>query len=302
MTSCPSLSSSLLGQLLVAITLLLSFTSASLARRNVHSHLQQNPNGDEIFALGNLTYLANLKHPRVLLHDGCDEPGDTTGTLVPFTVVVTDQQIITASYLQGIVSSYVIGDDVYTEDFLEGIYLASNGSGNVSLDPSAISYLQGVSISYLYLDTAFSAHKKDFISSFNTTFVAGLAGSCLPPGPYLASMKTNSISFASVYLLYRDSYRDFLYGVYDTNDGNGTHSSVGVFNAQFWAPMIPVPSRIYYWNDPRPLAGKRVAVKDLFDIKGLVTSGGSQAWAYITPPANITAPCIQQIVSRTCLY
>lgn len=58
-----------------------------------------------------------------------------------------------------------------------------------------------------------------------------------------------------------------------------------------------MPSRIYSWGDNRPLAGERVAIKDLYDIKGLQTSGGSQAWAYITPVANGTAPSVQQIIN-----
>jgi hypothetical protein len=57
-----------------------------------------------------------------------------------------------------------------------------------------------------------------------------------------------------------------------------------------------VPSRIYYWEDVRPLAGERVAIKDLYDLKGLQTSGGSQAWARITPTANGTAPSVQHII------
>lgn len=57
-----------------------------------------------------------------------------------------------------------------------------------------------------------------------------------------------------------------------------------------------VPSRIYSWGDERPLAGERVAIKDLYDIKGLQTSGGSQAWAYITPTSNGTAPAVQKIL------
>jgi hypothetical protein len=49
-------------------------------------------------------------------------------------------------------------------------------------------------------------------------------------------------------------------------------------------------------GDDRPLAGERVAIKDLYDVKGLQTSGGSQAWARITPTANGTAPSVQQIL------
>lgn len=60
--------------------------------------------------------------------------------------------------------------------------------------------------------------------------------------------------------------------------------------------MIPVPSRIYSWSDSRPFAGYRVAIKDLYDMKGLITSGGSQAWAQIVEVANETAPSVQRIV------
>jgi len=44
------------------------------------------------------------------------------------------------------------------------------------------------------------------------------------------------------------------------------------------------------------LARERVSIKDLYDIKGLQTSGGSQAWATITAIANGTAPSVQQII------
>jgi Asp-tRNA(Asn)/Glu-tRNA(Gln) amidotransferase A subunit family amidase len=58
-----------------------------------------------------------------------------------------------------------------------------------------------------------------------------------------------------------------------------------------------VPSRIYSWTDHRPLAGQRFGIKDIFDVKGLVTTSGSIAWTMITDPANATAPAIQRIVS-----
>lgn len=133
-------------------------------------------------------------------------------------------------------------------------------------------------------------------SEASINFIAGLSGVELPPGPYAASVSEGSISLGAVYRLYRDAYRDFLYGAYSANDGQGTFSAVEIFQSRFWDPLIPVPSRLYAWGDPRPLAGLRVAIKDLFDMKGLVTSGGSQAWAEITEPANETAPSIQRLV------
>lgn len=63
-----------------------------------------------------------------------------------------------------------------------------------------------------------------------------------------------------------------------------------------------MPSRIYSRSDNRSLAGVRVGVKDLFDVKGLQTTGGSRAWAAINPIANHTAPAIQRIVSSNLMF
>jgi hypothetical protein len=57
-----------------------------------------------------------------------------------------------------------------------------------------------------------------------------------------------------------------------------------------------VPSRIYSWEDDRPLAGERVAIKDLYDLNGTQTSAGSHSYIEVTPIANRTAPSIQRIV------
>ncbi|KAI1762548.1 hypothetical protein GGR53DRAFT_468195 [Hypoxylon sp. FL1150] len=93
-------------------------------------------------------------------------------------------------------------------------------------------------------------------------------------GPYAASISETTVAFGSAYCLYRDSYRDFLYGTYESSNGSNSFTPVEVFNSRFWDPMIPVPSRIYSWGDSRPFAGYRVAIKDLFDMKGLITFGG----------------------------
>jgi len=46
----------------------------------------------------------------------------------------------------------------------------------------------------------------------------------------------------------------------------------------------------------RPLAGKRVAVKDIYDIKGLVTGASSQAYTRLSKPALTTARCVQTLL------
>lgn len=123
-------------------------------------------------------------------------------------------------------------------------------------------------------------------SEASVSYISGISGigTELPPGPYAASISSSSITLGTVYRLYRDAYRDFLYGTYESGGGQGqgpaTFRGVEIFQPRSWDPLIPVPSRIYAWGDPRPLAGLRVAIKDLFDMRGLVTSGGSQAVSY----------------------
>ena len=60
------------------------------------------------------------------------------------------------------------------------------------------------------------------------------------------------------------------------------------------ALCIAVPSRIRDAIDTtRPLAGLRVAVKDIFQIEGIRTSLCNRAYYELYPPATKTAGCIE---------
>ncbi|KAI1804583.1 amidase family protein [Daldinia bambusicola] len=275
-------------------------------------HLQTTRHGDVEFGLGDRTYLANIRHPKAAILLGGDGNGQATaanwqGSLVPLTAVLTDREVVTAEYLRAVIESYLsAGDDVFSDDFLEGIYIGNNGTSNASgqtatttttttLDASALQYLNYLAPQHLILDTSFESigcyievtylGDTDAISSPNLT-----------AGPYAALISEDLIALGAVYRLHRDTHRNFLYGTYDSDDGEGTFAPVEIFQPRSWDPLIPVPSRIHSWGDPRPLAGLRVAVKDLFDMKGLATSGGSRAWASIVEAANETAPSVQRIV------
>ncbi|KAI1214284.1 amidase family protein [Annulohypoxylon truncatum] len=262
-------------------------------KRSAWKHLQTTQHGSVAFELGNQTYLANIKHPKAVLSGNYSAIATRQDSPVPLTVIFAEGDVVTGDYLQGVITSYLEGDDVFSEDFLEALYIASNSTGgNPILDTSALTYLSGLAPKHIFLDSSFGGRRL----SSNVPVIYIAAPSNLTAGPYAASISETSIAFSTVYRLYRDSYRDFLYGTYDSNDGTGSFRPVSIHQSRFWDPMIPVPSRIYSWGDPRPLAGSRVAIKDLYDMRGLVTSGGSQAWASITGPANATAPSVQRIV------
>ena len=283
--------------LAVSLCLVKSTFSAPILKRSACVKSGVTPTGDVSFTLGDISYLANVRYPKATLKVGCKKVTVAADDLTPFTVVSINETLVTGGLLEDIITSYTTGDDVFTEAFLEGIYIAFDGSAEATIDPSAITYLESLAPGYVLLDSAFAASMAKAVSDVTITLVPSSAVP-IPSGPYAATISTSSIKFNMVYRLYTDSYRDFLYGTYSSDDGEDTFSSLDLFYARNWFPLIPVPSRIYSWSDSRPLAGARVAIKDLFDMKGLVTSGGSQAWATVNSIANSTAPSIQRIVDQ----
>lgn len=61
--------------------------------------------------------------------------------------------------------------------------------------------------------------------------------------------------------------------------------------------MIPVPSRLtYQTSTSKPLANVRLAIKDLFDVKGVKTSGQNRAYASLYPEAEETAHFLRKLL------
>ena len=57
--------------------------------------------------------------------------------------------------------------------------------------------------------------------------------------------------------------------------------------------VVAVPSRLYYpATSGRPLIGKRISVKDLFHLEGMVTTIGSRSYAECYGVQKSTAKCI----------
>jgi Asp-tRNA(Asn)/Glu-tRNA(Gln) amidotransferase A subunit family amidase len=60
---------------------------------------------------------------------------------------------------------------------------------------------------------------------------------------------------------------------------------------------IAVPSRTGLLNEStKPLAGVRIAVKDIFDVKGIRRTACNRAYYAISTPAASTAPSIQILI------
>lgn len=80
-------------------------------------------------------------------------------------------------------------------------------------------------------------------------------------------------------------------------DENEDHHNLKAGSVAAGGLTIAVPSRLYFTKtEDKPLAGVRLAVKDLYDLKGVKTSGGNRALFEMTSPANVTAAAVQSLI------
>ncbi|KAH7303823.1 amidase signature domain-containing protein [Stachybotrys elegans] len=97
-----------------------------------------------------------------------------------------------------------------------------------------------------------------------------------------------------VYSLHPDTYDAFMYGSFPDSSEPGKHQQLHVSIAGSRVPYVIVPSRLSSTGaDAGPLAGLRYAVKDIFHIDGLKTSGGSRAYYEAYGYQNYTTETVQ---------
>lgn len=179
--------------------------------------------------------------------------------LKPVTVV---QQPITAAQLPALVSSWMQEDDVFQAAFLQAVFLAGAAT-NQSNSPEG------------------------------TTFTVLALESTVPSGPYF--LDTNSGFLHTVYRLYDDFAGSFTESLLQTPEG--TFQTLSAQTSTTATLTIGVPSRLYFTpSNEKPLAGVRIAVKDIFDLAGVKTSNGNRAWYNLYPPANVTGTAVQRLL------
>ncbi len=64
-----------------------------------------------------------------------------------------------------------------------------------------------------------------------------------------------------------------------STDRGSRYCEIGLVGHEYRTLSVAVPSRLYYQRSPKsPLAGVRIAIKDVFDLEGLITSAGSRGY------------------------
>lgn len=241
------------------------------------------------FKLGNGTYYA----PAAPVVDRCFE-GRFHGlsAQLPMTVLKTNETTITADILDKIATTYATDDDVWTEDFLTDALVISAPKTS-KLDPSAGSWMKSHGIKHFFPSLGMD------VSCLKLSGINVL--SCPPswtllPGPYVFSLSPTGNTIHQAYGLHRDNFEAFLFGV-TAIPGSSAYAPVELFIPAYQDAFIPVPSRLYSIDDDRPLAGVRIGLKDIYDLEGVQTGGGSRSYAEVYPVANATAVTMQKMLS-----
>nr|ADI24964.1 unknown [Penicillium aethiopicum] len=201
--------------------------------------------------------------------------------LQPLTVIRSDASKLTSSILESLVSSYESADDVFNAGFLDNIYVQYNGTSKNPSENVATHSIWGPKI--LGYASAYDTNKSKTVTSSST----------LPAGPYFLDPSSGGIFEA--YLLYSDVMGSFTQGLVSVGDDE---YDVLPASLQGYASLtIGVPSRLYYTKTAdKPLAGVRIGVKDIYDIKGVKTGCGNRAYYETYPVANSTGPAIQSLI------
>jgi hypothetical protein len=170
---------------------------------------------------------------------------------VPFTVLngtgnsVAEVTSITAKYLEV--------DDVFQEGFLDGM------SAMVATSEHSLN------VAVLYMPKAKQTYTSSIqIRNITSTILTGSV--TLPPGPYFLSA-TGFVYEA--WRLYSDTNGAFTESAIATSPDTYTVLPAGIVGQNL---AIAVPSRLYYQKtSEKPLAGVRIGIKDIYNIKDLRT-------------------------------
>ncbi|KAJ4259752.1 hypothetical protein NW762_007683 [Fusarium torreyae] len=161
------------------------------------------------------------------------------------------------------------GDDVISESFLSTIILST--------------------------EAQLSTEVKGYLKSAGVAVFIASSKPKLPSGPYFLHP---SGSLTRVYRLYVDTNMAFVQGVIQGQNGQYLPSVAAAHDSVNAAISIPIPSRHYYPkpSSRKPLSGLRIGVKDVIDLKGIKTGGGSRAYFALYPPVNTTASSLQRLI------
>jgi hypothetical protein len=183
---------------------------------------------------------------------------------IPITVVEEKKQ---THELQTLFTSWRTKDDVFQPGFVETVLLA----GFKGEKPETATYMSGQDSKVLAL----------------------AENNSLPSGPYFLNTYTGEAYQA--YKLYEDFAGAFTQSLIQHSDDQFSTLSAQIPGSA--SITIGVPSRLYFTpTADKPLAGARVAVKDIYSLAGVKNSCGNRAYYDLYPPASKTGTALQNLI------
>ncbi|KAJ3288017.1 hypothetical protein HK104_008360 [Borealophlyctis nickersoniae] len=217
---------------------------------------------------------------RIMPHLGTLRAAADGNEMVAMTVLATNELRFTSTTFESLVKNYTAVDDVFATGFLKTVYLRYTGPYKPTIPYSLTPTLKKYSNRLFMTSTAYPVY------ATRTTLP-------LPAGPYFVSTITGDVFQA--YRLYSDENQAFLYGTVPAANGGYAILSASVHGAA--TATVGVPSRLYFTKtSAKPLAGVRMAVKDIYDVKGLKTGCGNRAYYDFYPAKTKTAFAVQRLI------
>ncbi|KAF9630230.1 hypothetical protein BFW01_g411 [Lasiodiplodia theobromae] len=221
------------------------------------------------FRLGDCRYLARPVGKAL----GADFSNITSLATVVSIGAETD---IDADFVKKNVEDFTTKDDVFREEFLEGIIIHGLNDSSVTIKV-----------------------EKSELHEWNTEWIKGQfpgdQEGILRPGPYLIM---SGVPY-EVFRIMDDENKAFIQSTLTSKDSKTTFYPADDISDDDCAPGILVPSRLC--ADPSicyPLDGIRVAVKDVFHLDGMSTSLNSRPYRQAHSVQNYTASAISNLVSK----
>ncbi|KAI2472684.1 amidase signature domain-containing protein [Annulohypoxylon bovei var. microspora] len=195
---------------------------------------------------------------------------ETRPNVQPVTVLAIDKRWESLQHLNDRVRSFLNEDDVFCSLFLQNVVFLSDNKQILAQKEIIDSFQR------LWLTNTFTVLDRNRVDA---------------EGPYFLTSR----GLHRAWRLYPDSLDCFFLSVTAINDGSYVPFPCTVTGGLH--PTIAVPSRLHHKpTDHKPLDGLRIAVKDIMDLKGVRTSGGSRAYHELFRPRDRTAPVVQRLV------
>ncbi|KAJ5847216.1 hypothetical protein N7455_011173 [Penicillium solitum] len=235
----------------------------------------------KLFTINGINYYSGDAVSKVVTSDFDSTPFDT---IVPLTVIRTDEALLTTNIVKETISKYSATDDVFQAGFLEAVLLVYDGDGRGQVESSVQKTLSGLGNRLAMASSGYQA---------GAHITSAKLVHDIPKGPYFYSPRTGEIYQA--FRLYSDHQLAFTEAT--LSDGVGGFKPLPATSSGAMTKSVAVPSRLYHTpTSTKPLSGLRLGVKDIFDLKGLRTSGGNRAFYDLYPPRNTTGPALQRLI------